>query len=214
MRHQSERQVHEHAESDGKSDCLQEIAGISGLHAGICLQPAGQRHAAWNGIPPRMYQIRQQGTTSPVSTSSSRRDTIGEQVHIPVILTDSGIHDLVYNDFYIGEGADVEIIAGCGIHNDGCDTSQHDGIHTFHIGRNARVVYTEKHYGEGNGEGERILNPTTNIHMEEGSFAQMDMSQIRGVDSTERQDICQAGAEGQAGDQREADDAWQTACAL
>ena len=80
----------------------------------------------------------------------------------------------------------VEIIAGCGIHNDGCDTSQHDGIHTFHIGKQAHVVYTEKHYGEGNGEGGRILNPTTNIYMEEGSYAQMDMSQIKGVDSTKR----------------------------
>lgn len=112
--------------------------------------------------------------------------TKDENVHIPVILTDSGIKDMVYNDFYIGEGADVEIIAGCGIHNDGCDTSQHDGIHTFHIGKNSRVKYVEKHYGEGSGSGERILNPQTIIHMEEGSFAQMDMSQIKGVDSTMR----------------------------
>ena len=93
---------------------------------------------------------------------------------------------MVYNDFYIEEGADVEIIAGCGIHNDGCDTSQHDGIHTFHIGKNAKVKYVEKHYGEGSGSGERILNPVTIIDMEEGSFAQMDMSQIKGVDSTMR----------------------------
>ena len=113
-------------------------------------------------------------------------NTVGESIHIPVILTDSGIQDMVYNDFYIGEGADVEIVAGCGIHNDGCDTSQHDGIHTFHIGRNASITYTEKHYGEGSGSGGRILNPTTVIHMEEGSFAKMDMSQIKGVDSTFR----------------------------
>ena len=113
-------------------------------------------------------------------------NTVGESIHIPVILTDSGIQDMVYNDFYIGEGADVEIVAGCGIHNDGCDTSQHDGIQTFHIGRNASITYTEKHYGEGSGSGGRILNPTTVIHMEEGSFAKMDMSQIKGVDSTFR----------------------------
>ncbi|MEG0470056.1 MAG: SufD family Fe-S cluster assembly protein [Longicatena sp.] len=113
-------------------------------------------------------------------------NTIGENVHIPVILTDSGINDLVYNDFYIGENADVEIIAGCGIHNDGCHPSQHDGIHVFHIGKNAKIKYVEKHYGEGTGSGERILNPQTIIHMEEGSFAQMDMSQIKGVDSTKR----------------------------
>ena len=120
--------------------------------------------------------------------------TIGEEVHIPVILTDRGIHALVYNDFYIGEGADVVIIAGCGIHNDGCDTSQHDGVHVFHIGKNAKIRYVEKHYGEGNGSGERILNPKTIIHMEEGSFAQMDMSQIKGVDSTKRDTLANVGA--------------------
>ena len=121
-------------------------------------------------------------------------NTVGDSIHIPVILTDSGIQDMVYNDFYIGEGADVEIVAGCGIHNDGCDTSQHDGIHTFHIGRNASITYTEKHYGEGSGSGGRILNPTTVIHMEEGSFAKMDMSQIKGVDSTFRKTEANLGA--------------------
>ena len=121
-------------------------------------------------------------------------NTVGESIHIPVILTDSGIQDMVYNDFYIGEGADVEIVAGCGIHNDGCDTSQHDGIHTFHIGRNASITYTEKHYGEGSGSGGRILNPTTVIHMEEGSFAKMDMRQIKGVDSTFRKTEANLGA--------------------
>ena len=121
-------------------------------------------------------------------------NTVGESIHIPVILTDSGIQDMVYNDFYIGEGADVEIVAGCSIHNDGCDTSQHDGIHTFHIGRNASITYTEKHYGEGSGSGGRILNPTTVIHMEEGSFAKMDMSQIKGVDSTFRKTEANLGA--------------------
>lgn len=121
-------------------------------------------------------------------------NTVGESIHIPVILTDSGIQDMVYNDFYIGEGADVEIVAGCGIHNDGCDTSQHDGIHTFHIGRNASITYTEKHYGEGSGSGGRILNPTTVIHMEKGSFAKMDMSQIKGVDSTFRKTEANLGA--------------------
>ena len=121
-------------------------------------------------------------------------NTVGESIHIPVILTDSGIQDMVYNDFYVGEGADAEIVAGCGIHNDGCDTSQHDGIHTFHIGRNASITYTEKHYGEGSGSGGRILNPTTVIHMEEGSFAKMDMSQIKGVDSTFRKTEANLGA--------------------
>ena len=112
--------------------------------------------------------------------------TVFESVHIPVVLTESGMNDLVYNDFYIGEGAAVEIVAGCGIHNCGCDTSQHDGIHTFYIGKNAHVSYVEKHYGEGEGTGKRILNPQTIAYLEEGATLDMDTSQIRGVDDTKR----------------------------
>lgn len=112
--------------------------------------------------------------------------TKAQKVHIPVIITEEGVNDVVYNDFYIGEGADVEIVAGCGIHNSGCQTSEHDGIHRFFIGKNARVKYVEKHYGEGEGTGERILNPTTVVHMEENSYCEMEMVQIEGVDSTER----------------------------
>lgn len=112
--------------------------------------------------------------------------TKGEDVHIPVILTETGLDDLVYNDFYIGEGADVKIVAGCGIHNCGSEKSQHDGIHSFHIGKNARVKYIEKHYGEGTGTGKRILNPTTVVNLGEGASAEMEMVQIKGVDSTKR----------------------------
>lgn len=112
--------------------------------------------------------------------------TKGERVHIPVILTETGIDDLVYNDFYIGDWADVDIVAGCGIHNCGSEKSEHDGIHTFHIGKHARVRYVEKHYGEGDGTGERILNPTTVVEMDENSYCEMEMVQIKGVDSTER----------------------------
>lgn len=115
-----------------------------------------------------------------------RPGTKGESVHIPVILTESGINDLVYNDFIIGEGADVTIIAGCGIHNDGHAKSEHDGIHSFKIGKNAHIRYVEKHYGEGEGTGERILNPTTLITMDEGSSCEMEMVQIAGVSSTVR----------------------------
>lgn len=110
----------------------------------------------------------------------------GEQVHIPVVISRSGITDVVYNDFYIEEGADVVIIAGCGIHNSGCDETRHDGIHAFHVGKNAKVVYEEKHYGEGEGTGANILNPVTQIYMQEGSVFTLDTVQIRGVDSTER----------------------------
>ncbi len=107
-------------------------------------------------------------------------------VHIPVVLTKSGFQDRVYNDFYIGEGAECEIIAGCGINNCGCDDSQHDGIHSFHVGKNATVIYREKHYGEGGGTGKRILNPQTVIVLEEGASLTLDTSQIRGVDNTKR----------------------------
>ncbi len=110
-----------------------------------------------------------------------------ESVHIPVILTQSGLSDMVYNDFYIGENCDVDIVAGCGIHNSGCETAQHDGIHTFYLGKNARVRYVEKHYGEGEGTGKRILNPQTVVYLDEGAFIQLDTTQIRGVDSTKRE---------------------------
>lgn len=112
--------------------------------------------------------------------------TKGEKVHIPVIVTETGIDDVVYNDFYIGDWADVDIVAGCGIHNCGSEKSEHDGIHTFHIGKHARVRYVEKHYGEGEGTGERVLNPTTVVEMDENSYCEMEMVQIKGVDSTER----------------------------
>ena len=120
--------------------------------------------------------------------------TKNESVHIPVIITEAGVNDLVYNDFYIGEDADVLIVAGCGIHNSGDQNSEHDGIHRFHIGKNARIKYVEKHYGEGDGKGERILNPTTEVYMDENSFCEMEMVQIKGVDSTKRDTVAKLGA--------------------
>ena len=109
-----------------------------------------------------------------------------EKVHIPVVLTEEGLNDMVYNDFYIGEGAEVEIVAGCGIHNSGCQTSEHDGIHRFFVGKNAKVKYVEKHYGEGEGTGDRILNPTTVVNLGEGAVCEMETVQIKGVSSTVR----------------------------
>lgn len=114
-------------------------------------------------------------------------ETKGEQVHIPVVVAVSGMTDEVYNDFYVEEGAEVVIVAGCGIHNSGCNNSRHDGIHTFHVGKNANVRYEEKHYGEGEGTGARILNPVTKIIMEENSVFTLDTAQIKGVDSTKRE---------------------------
>ena len=112
--------------------------------------------------------------------------TKGETVYIPVILTTAGLKDVVYNTFYIGEDCDVTIMAGCGIHNDSHKASQHDGIHSFFVGKNARVKYIENHYGEGSGSGDRILNPVTNVELEEGAYCEMEMTQIEGVTSTVR----------------------------
>ena len=123
--------------------------------------------------------------------------TKGETCHIPVIITKSGVEETVYNDFYIGEDCDVEIVAGCGIHNCGDQESRHDGIHTFHVGKNSHVHYSEKHYAEGDGRGEKIMNPQTIVYLEEGASIQMDTVQIRGVDSTKRYTkiVCGKGAE-------------------
>ena len=112
--------------------------------------------------------------------------TKNEVCHIPVIITQTGLTEMVYNDFYIGENADVTIIAGCGIHNCGGEESRHDGLHTFYIGAGARVKYVEKHYGDGDGTGARVMNPQTVAYLSEGAFLQMDTAQIKGIDSRKR----------------------------
>ena len=116
-----------------------------------------------------------------------KENTKNEFVHIPVIITESGLKDVVYNDFYIGKNANVVIIAGCGIHNDHHEDSQHDGIHRFFLEEGAKVKYIEKHYGEGNGKGKRILNPVTEVYLKDGSSLEMESVQIKGVDSTIRE---------------------------
>lgn len=118
-------------------------------------------------------------------------DTKGEVIHIPVVMTKSGLKEKVYNDFYIGDNADIEIVAGCGIDNCGAHDSQHDGIHRFYIGKNSRVKYSEKHYGSGKGSGKRILNPVTEVYMEPDSVCEMEMIQIKGVDDTVRKTVAE-----------------------
>ena len=115
-----------------------------------------------------------------------KENTKYEFIHIPVIITESGLNDVVYNDFYIGENANVTIIAGCGIHNNHHKDSQHDGIHRFFLEKGARVKYIEKHYGEGEGTGKRILNPVTEVYLKNDATMEMDSVQIKGVDSTVR----------------------------
>ena len=153
-------------------------------------------------VPEGAYNIRANGQMAGRNTTAnidiiSKTEVSGidirihpgtrhESVHIPVVLSQSGMKDLVYNDFYIGENSDVVIVAGCGIHNCGDQDSQHDGIHRFHVGKNAKVKYVEKHYGSGEGTGERIMNPKTVIYMAQNSYMEMETVQIKGIDSTKR----------------------------
>ena len=110
-----------------------------------------------------------------------------ESVHIPVLLSQTGIKELVYNDFHIGEDCDITIVAGCGIHNGGDETSEHSGVHAFYLAKNARLKYVEKHYGSGDGKGKRVMNPTTVIELAEGAYMEMETAQIKGVDDTIRE---------------------------
>ncbi|MBS6600426.1 MAG: SufB/SufD family protein [Clostridium sp.] len=152
--------------------------------------------------PKGAYNIRQDGECAARHSSEnidivSKKDksgidiiikpnTKGETVYIPALITHENVKDLVYNDFYVGEGADIIISAGCGVHNDGCETSEHNGIHRFFIGRNARVLYLEKHVGTGVGEGKKVINPETYVEIEKDGYLEMDTVQIGGVDSTKR----------------------------
>lgn len=113
--------------------------------------------------------------------------TKNKSVHIPVIITQTGITEMVYNDFIIGDDCDVLIVAGCGIHNTGDEKSAHDGVHSFEIGKNSHVKYIEKHYGEGKGTGERIMNPAMTAHLSENAKLEIESVQIGGIDSTERE---------------------------
>ena len=124
--------------------------------------------------------------------------TKNESVHIPVIITQSGWTELVYNDFHIGKDCDVVIVAGCGIHNAGDENSEHDGLHTFHIGENSKVQYVERHYGEGDGNGARIMNPETVVFLDKGAAITLDTTQLRGVDSTKRNTSVTVGEDAEA----------------
>ena len=158
--------------------------------------------ADMEGIPGGAYNIRANGKSEDRKSTANvdikpktdkqgidiivRPDTKGETVHIPVIIDETGYSEMVYNDFIIGENSDVTIMAGCGIHNCGDGESRHDGIHTFFIGKNAKVKYIERHYGEGDGTGGRVMNPTTVINIDDGGYMEMETTQIKGIDSTNR----------------------------
>lgn len=158
--------------------------------------------AGLHEVPEGAYNIRANGELAGRNTTANidiitkedrsgidikiRPGTRGESVHIPVVLSQSGLKESVYNDFFVGEECDVTIIAGCGIHNGGDQASEHSGIHRFFVGKDAKVRYVEKHYGSGDGSGERLMNPTTEIHLEQGASLEMETVQIKGIDSTRR----------------------------
>ena len=158
--------------------------------------------AGLHEVPQGAYNIRINGRTDSRNTTENidivtREDgkgikiiikpgTKNESVHMPVVLSQTGLNEVVYNDFYIGDNSDVTIVAGCGIHNGGDADSKHDGVHTFYVGKNAKIKYVEKHYGQGDGNGKRLMNPATIINIEEGGYMEMDTVQIKGVDSTQR----------------------------
>ncbi|MDO4978370.1 MAG: SufD family Fe-S cluster assembly protein [Eubacteriales bacterium] len=168
--------------------------------------------AELDSLPVGAYNIRANGQSAARNTTANidivtkedkpgidiiiKPGTKNESVHIPVVLTMAGLKENVYNDFFIGEDCDIVIVAGCGIHCGGQEDSQHDGIHSFHIGKNSKVRYIEKHYGEGEGRGKRLMNPTTKVHLEEGAYMEMEATQISGIDDTLRKTeaVLEAGA--------------------
>ena len=166
-----------------------------------------QEIADLHKVPEGAYNIRADGeaagrnSTANIEITSKtdkpgidiriRPGTVNESVHIPVVLEKSGLKEVVYNDFFVGDDCDVVIVAGCGISNCGDQDSAHDGVHRFFIGKNVKLKYVEKHYGEGTGRGKRIMNPRTEVHIGEGSSVEMEMIQIRGVDDTVRETLAQ-----------------------
>lgn len=158
-----------------------------------------------HSVPTGAFNIRENGETAMRNTTANidivtkkdqngidihvKSGTKNESVHIPVVISKSGIDETVYNDFYIGDDCDVVIVAGCGIHNSGEFDSKHNGVHRFFVGKNSKIKYVEKHYGEGDGNGKRIMNPGTEVYMDENSNVEMEMVQIKGVDSTVRKTI-------------------------
>ena len=160
-----------------------------------------------DGLPRGAYNIRADGETASRNTTANidivtkpdkpgidiiiKPGTKNESVHIPVIIEKTGHKELVYNDFFVGEDCDVTIIAGCGISNCGGEESRHDGVHSFFVEKNAKVRYIEKHYGEGDGSGARTMNPTTVIELAEGAYMEMETTQIKGIDNTERKTTAQ-----------------------
>ena len=165
---------------------ISEIADLHSVPAGAYNFRANSRLAGRNTTANIDIVSKEDGSGIIVRIKPGTKN---ESVHIPVVISESGIKETVYNDFYIGADSDVVIVAGCGIDNCGGQDSEHDGVHRFFIERGAKVRYVEKHYGSGDGKGQRILNPVTECYMDEDSSMEMEMEQIKGVDSTERSTV-------------------------
>ena len=166
-----------------QQNLLEQVAGIHEVPAGAySIRINGQLHG--KNSSENIEIVKKQD--KPGIDIYIKPGTKNESVHIPVILSQTGLKELVYNDFHIGEDCDITIVAGCGIHNGGSETSEHSGIHSFFMSKNAKCKYIEKHYGEGDGNGKNVMNPTTYVELAEGSYLEMETAQIKGVDSTKR----------------------------
>ena len=162
---------------------LEEVADLHDVPLGAYNLRANGKSVGRNSTDEIIVESREDGQGLVIKIKDGTKK---QSVHIPVVLSESGMKETVYNDFYIGDNCDVLIVAGCGIDNCGTQNAEHDGVHTFYVGKNSKVKYVEKHYGSGDGMGKRILNPVTDLHIDDGSSMEMEMVQIKGVDSTER----------------------------
>ncbi len=164
-------------------ELLKEVAGMDDAPQGAYNIRENSGCAGRNSTDAIQIIPKEDGSGIDIVVAPGTKD---DKVYIPALVTCSGVHDLVYNDFFIGEDADVTIVAGCGVSTDGCDGSEHNGIHRFFLKPHSRVLYLEKHIGIGEGTGKRVINPETYMELEEGSTMEMDTTQIKGVDSTKR----------------------------
>ena len=178
--------------SDTEKRIIAEVADLHEVPIGAYNFRANSKLAGRNTTANTDITSKEDGSGIDIRIKAGTKN---ESVHIPVVISQSGLAETVYNDFYIGEDCDVLIVAGCGIDNCGKQDSEHDGIHRFYVGKRSKVRYVEKHYGSGDGTGKRILNPGTEVYMEEGSSMTMEMEQIKGVDSTERLTKAELGKE-------------------
>ena len=166
-----------------QQNLLEQVAGIHEVPAGAySLRINGKLHGKNSSENIEIVQK----TDKPGIDIYIKAGTKNESMHIPVILSQTGLKELVYNDFHVGEDCDVTIVAGCGIHNGGSETSEHSGVHSFFVSKNAKLKYIEKHYGEGDGEGKNVMNPETYVELAENAHMEMETAQIKGVDSTDR----------------------------